>query len=142
VAKTICVDFDGVLHAHMSPFTTPDVIADGPVDGAMEWLDAMIEEGFEIAVFSTRSGAPGGIDAMANWIDEHGGNSLVISFPTEKPIAFLSIDDRGWTFQGTFPTVAEIEAFRPWNMRPFGMKPEAAAEPEPEKRKATLSSNE
>jgi len=122
--KTLLVDFDGVLHAHMSEFTDPAVIADGPVSDAIEWLDEMVKAGFTVAIFSTRSSAPGGVDAMREWLAEHGADPDLFEFPTEKPIAFLSIDDRAWRFEGTFPTTAELEAFTPWNRRTFGLLPE------------------
>jgi hypothetical protein len=37
---TICVDFDGVLHSYASGWKGAGVVADGPVDGAIEWLNA------------------------------------------------------------------------------------------------------
>lgn len=38
-----------------------------------------------------------------------------IGFPTRKPPAFLTIDDRAWLFQGTFPDLELLQHFRPWN---------------------------
>lgn len=38
-----------------------------------------------------------------------------ISWPWFKPPAHLSIDDRALTFQGAWPTIEEIDAFKPWN---------------------------
>lgn len=35
---TLVVDFDGVLHAYESPWTSPWTIPDAPVEGAIEWL--------------------------------------------------------------------------------------------------------
>ena len=40
-----------------------------------------------------------------------------ISFPTEKPPAWLTIDDRAVCFKGTFPTYDEITKFQPWNTK-------------------------
>jgi hypothetical protein len=40
-----------------------------------------------------------------------------IKFPTKKPAAFLQLDDRAMTFNGTFPSIEEMKAFKPWNKR-------------------------
>lgn len=40
-----------------------------------------------------------------------------INWPTDKPPAHLTIDDRGLTFDGTWPTIEFIEAFKPWNKK-------------------------
>lgn len=37
-----------------------------------------------------------------------------IKFPKCKPPAFLTIDDRAWTFTGKFPDFLEIHNFKPW----------------------------
>jgi hypothetical protein len=36
----------------------------------------------------------------------------LIEFPSKKPAAFLSIDDRGWHFDGTFPDPEELLQFK------------------------------
>lgn len=38
-----------------------------------------------------------------------------ISWPTRKPPAFLTIDDRAWTFRGTWPDLPSVLTFEPWN---------------------------
>jgi len=40
-----------------------------------------------------------------------------IKFPVKKPPAYLTIDDRVWRFDGTFPTADEIQHFKPWYRR-------------------------
>ena len=40
-----------------------------------------------------------------------------LRFPLMKPAAFLLIDDRAFTFEGKFPLVQEMLAFKPWNRR-------------------------
>jgi hypothetical protein len=41
-----------------------------------------------------------------------------LRFPTEKPPAFLTIDDRAITFKGTWPEMWQLESFKPWNCGP------------------------
>lgn len=38
-----------------------------------------------------------------------------IKFPTKKPAAFLTIDDRAMQFTGVFPDPAHLLKFEPWN---------------------------
>lgn len=140
MSKTLCVDFDGVLHAYTSGWQGGARVTDGPVPGAMEWLYAMVGHGYDVSVFSTRSSTDEGIFAMqsaikhwmAHWLHNVGldGDSLVpmtlcesmaggivnsLHFPRAKPAAWLTIDDRALCFRGEFPSIETIESFRPWN---------------------------
>lgn len=65
--ELITLDFDGVLHAYTTPFTTADKVEDGAVPGAIKWLLEALDE-YDIAVFSARSSQPGGIPAMRQWL--------------------------------------------------------------------------
>lgn len=129
----ICVDFDGVIHSYTSGWQGADVISDPPVDGAIEWLlehlplpDALGMGGEyvgpEVVIYSSRSKQKGGIEAMKAWlikwgVDEWYFRDDILKFPTQKPAAFLTIDDRAICFTGKFPTSAEMMAFVPWNKK-------------------------
>ena len=41
-----------------------------------------------------------------------------LQFPTHKPPALLTIDDRAFQFKGEFPALDDIENFKPWNKQP------------------------
>jgi len=122
--RILCVDFDGVIHSYKSGWCGMDFIPDPPVPGALEWIEEIIREGFaEIAIYSARSKSPEGLNAMKEWFREYAPDLVrELSFPTEKPAAFLTIDDRAICFQGTFPTPDEMAAFTPWHQRPHGAK--------------------
>lgn len=47
------------------------------------------------------------------------GRCLVkqIKWPWFKPSAFIGLDDRVLTFDGTWPNCADLHAFKPWNKR-------------------------
>ncbi len=113
----LCLDFDGVLHSYTSGWKGADVIPDPPVPGAIEFIkEATVH--FTVAIFSSRSNQPGGISAMKAWLYYHSAGepiNEVIIWPTEKPAAFLTIDDRALTFNGTWPNVKELLNFKPWN---------------------------
>jgi hypothetical protein len=117
--KTVCVDFDGVLHSYTSPWTTAEEIPDPPVPGALEFLTQAVQR-FKVVVFSTRGKKWSGCVAMQDWLSKWGLPDEVvvkIGFTATKPPAVVYIDDRAWHFKGTFPTMAEIDEFKPWNKR-------------------------
>lgn len=127
----LCIDFDGVIHSYSSGWKGADVIPDPPVSGAMRFIwDA--GEHFRVAIYSSRSGQTGGIKAMKRWLADHftahwsgdrtqcDDKLAEIEWPTEKPAAMITIDDRAITFTGTWPSIDELREFQPWNKRPFG----------------------
>lgn len=134
--KVVAIDFDGVIHRHVAPWTVPHEINDGPVEGVFDFLGQVICE-FDIAVFSARAADSQARWAIADWLVEHWSAAQLerwqrferldeVVFATErqskrlarivitarKPHAFLYIDDRGWRFEGTtFPSMDELRAF-------------------------------
>lgn len=121
--KIICLDFDGVIHSYASGWQGANVVADDPVPGALEFICEVLERpDVTLAIYSARSGQPGGIEAMQAWLAMHLGWDLspvqaAISWPTSKPPALVTLDDRAVQFLGTFPPVDELVAFEPWNKR-------------------------
>lgn len=125
--KTLCVDFDGVIHSYRSGWQGPEVIPDDAVPGALPWLIALINKGYRVCIYSSRSGQQGGVGAMQSWFLRqaedlgipNAGQALLdhLEFPTRKPAAYLTIDDRCICFRGTFPDTMEIEAFKPWHSK-------------------------
>lgn len=116
--KTVCLDFDGVIHSYISGWL-PDVteLVDPPVEGAFKFIETLLEAGYDVAVHSSRSHKEGGIEAMKKWFLKHGMEEEIfnqINFPAFKPPAILYIDDRGYQFDGKFPTVEYIDEFKPW----------------------------
>lgn len=128
---TLCIDFDGVLHAYTSGWKGANVIPDPPTDGAMRFLHDAADH-FTLAVFSSRSHQPGGKAAMQKWLtgyfrdywsaDRTRADDILaeIQWPVEKPAAFLSIDDRAMCFNGEWPDPKLLLHFKPWNKRPLG----------------------
>ena len=120
----ILVDFDGVIHSYTSGWQGEGVIPDEPVEGALEWFADLIATGkFTVAIYSSRSKTAEGVSAMRAYI-EHWRiladlPELDYWCPDVKPPAFLTIDDRCIQFNGpgTFPSIEEIENFKPWNKR-------------------------
>lgn len=121
----LCLDFDGVIHSYTSGWKGADRIPDTPVSGAMAFIYTALGY-FRVAIYSSRSNQPGGLKAMQQWIMEHAKRDKDahlwpsawwhdIEWPTEKPPAFVTLDDRALTFTGEWPTFDELRAFKPWN---------------------------
>jgi hypothetical protein len=124
----LSLDFDGVIHSYSSGWKGADIIPDEPVEGAMQFIwDAT--EHFRVCIFSSRSNQPGGKSAMQAWVKKHfmgywGTHAAQaddklseIEWPTEKPPALVTLDDRAVTFTGVFPSIDELRSFKPWNKR-------------------------
>lgn len=128
----LCLDFDGVIHSYSSGWKGAAVIPDPPVPGSLKFIADALKH-FRVAIYSSRSGQAGGINAMIEWLGywsvdkEHGmpgdfdhATWSSIEWPTEKPAAMLTIDDRALTFTGNwadFPIETRLLAFQPWNKR-------------------------
>lgn len=135
----LCLDFDGVCHSYVSGWKGADVIPDPPVSGLFEFLEEASKV-FDVVIFSSRSASdlPGepnnGLVAMRLWFDEWYSKYLfnknpellaeklkfecpIVRFVSEKPPAFLTIDDRAITFTGVWPRVEELRSFQPWFRR-------------------------
>jgi hypothetical protein len=120
---TICIDFDGVLHSYTSGWKGAGNIPDEPVPGAIEWLTSLLNGGnVKPVIYSSRSKEAIGVVAMKTWLMDNGLDKRhiqtgALEFPTEKPAAFLTIDDRAIAFMGWFPPVDAMLDFKPWNMK-------------------------
>jgi hypothetical protein len=126
----LCVDFDGVLHSYVSGWQGAETVMDGPVEGALAWLERCLEH-FDVQIYSSRTAQTGGVAAMRGWLHHHAMTHFkydydtvrsfmeAIRFPLHKPAAFLTIDDRALTFNGDFAAFdpAQLMAFKPWNKR-------------------------
>lgn len=124
----LCLDFDGVLHSYASGWKGGAVIPDPPFPGAIEALRDYTNH-FRVEIFSSRSSMEGGVAAMLAWIEKwarltYGDNDIAwlsrIGYPTIKPPAKVSLDDRAITFNGKWPTPRELKDFQPWYHVPKG----------------------
>lgn len=120
--RTICLDFDGVIHMFTTPFTSARTIPDAPVPGAFDAIRMYLDAGFSVVVCSRRAHWLAGPQAMRDWFrlrcasDILSNQNFVIT--DTKPHAEIYVDDRGWRFEGNnFPSLEDIRDFRPWNKR-------------------------
>lgn len=133
----LCLDFDGTIHSYSSGWQGADVIPDPPTEGAIEFLWEAMDH-FTVVIVSSRLNSAKRRDtafgAIIDWLNRYGlifAPVLVIDWPEEpdwpegslvlsvvRPPSVITIDDRALTFDGTWPDVATLKVFRPWNKRP------------------------
>ena len=114
----LCLDFDGVCHSYTSGWQGVDDIPDPPVPGLGDFLREA-QKHFRVYIHSSRSSNAGGVRAMGEWFERWVGWDIAgqLYFPTTKPPALITIDDRAITFTGTWPDIEELKEFKPWNKR-------------------------
>lgn len=113
---TVAIDFDGVIHSYVSPFTKASEILDPPVEGIKEVINDLHQRGFKVVVMSSRCLGDGGKDAIINYLNLH--DIVVDDVTHEKVGAIAYIDDRAITFDGKVDGLVErIINFSPWNRK-------------------------
>lgn len=125
----LCLDFDGVIHSYERGWQGGDIYG-SVTPGFFEWvLEA--QEYFRLVIYSSRSKEPAGLQAMQRWIENENINWLIrmndpgkanyegftFEYASEKPPAFLTIDDRALTFDGSWGALDPrlLLQFKPWN---------------------------
>lgn len=114
----LCVDFDGVIHDYRDGWQGGRIYGN-VTDGFFAWLE-QAQRLFRVVVYSSRSKDEDGVKAMKSWLAQQNGGILPdgLEFANEKPPAFLTIDDRALTFNGSWGEFepGKLRDFRPWMM--------------------------
>lgn len=124
---TLCIDFDGVIHRYSKGWQN-GVIYDPVMPGFFDWA-VRAQEHFELVIYSSRSKDPEMRSTMREWLQSQmetwaknkPAGSLAFTFASEKPAAFLTIDDRAITFTGNwdmaFLNPAALLNFKTWSQK-------------------------
>lgn len=92
-AKTIAIDFDGVL----AQTNEDDPSRVGPpLPGAIDALHQLVNAGWRIAILSSRARTMEGEEDIKNWLDVNGAPDVVVT--STKIPSDLYIDDRAYQF--------------------------------------------
>ena len=114
----ISLDFDGVINSYESGWTGDHAVVDPPVAGAADALRKYLDAGCTLFIHSCRAATPKGRSAIAVFIQSMGIDPDDITITIEKPRADVYIDDRGFRFEGTFPSVEKLQTLvTPWNRK-------------------------
>jgi hypothetical protein len=100
--NTIALDFDGVLHNLQGGWQGPEIFGE-PVPGALEFVRWLLEQDYNVYVFSTRAAYRVGKIGIKDWLIDNGFPPLEIT--DRKAGGCLYIDDRGYRFEGDFTDV-------------------------------------
>ena len=108
--KTVCLDFDGVIHSYTSGWKGLTVIPDPPIHRVDQAI-ARLRKNYRVVVHSSRCCSEEGIQAIVEWLDK---NSIEVDEVCEhKPPASIYVDDRAIAFTGDWDqTIADISNFR------------------------------
>ena len=103
---TVCLEFDGVIHAGSSTLAG----ANGPpVPGAFEFIHELLEGGFNVVIHSVTGCQPGGPHVIYNWLLRQAcPDADRVRIECSKPDAIMHIDAKGFRFSGVFPPVSGI----------------------------------
>jgi hypothetical protein len=92
-SKKIAVDFDGVIHEFVGGWNkNAKQIYGPPNEGALEKINLLIDQGFEVVVFTARED----FEPVKRWLFEYGFPELEVT--NKKPVALAFIDDRAIRF--------------------------------------------
>ena len=113
-ARTIAIDFDGVLHDDYLGFHDGSCYGD-PIEGSLESIQRLALT-FRVVVFSAKARADRplcngltGSDLIWGWLRKHGFEAHVAEVTSEKPRAELYVDDNGFRFGNWAETISFIE---------------------------------
>ena len=115
--KTLCFDFDGVIHSYVTGWHGINSAWDPPVTGIGEVIQQLRKEGFHIVVHSARCRQPSGVQTIKNYLERH--NIVVDEVVDYKPPAIVTVDDRVICFdpRDLHTLVNRIKEFTPWNKK-------------------------
>ncbi len=102
-ARVIAIDFDGPIHKYREGWKDGSIY-DEPVEGAIAALQKLIDDGYEVVIFTARANEPEHKDAVINWLTDqmknqgYGSYGFPFKVTAQKPNAIAYIDDRGIRF--------------------------------------------
>lgn len=101
--KTIAIDFDGVIHNDHLGYHDGTVYGD-PIPGSLDALASLASK-YRIVIFTAKAkpdrprvNGLTGAQLVWEWLENYGVDKYVYEVTSEKPRAFLYIDDNGYRF--------------------------------------------
>lgn len=102
------VDFDGVIHRYSRGWQDGSIY-DPAMPGAIAALDAMVDHGYDVVIFSTRPA-----DQIRPWIAERWPDrGAEVEITDRKLPAIAQIDDRAIRFESWPQALTDLEDHYP-----------------------------
>ena len=102
--KTISIDFDGVIHKYSKGFQGLDNAYDPPMEGAIESIVKLYNEGYTLKILSSRPK-----EVIYSWLEKYGLSKYIKEVSNHKFPATVYIDDRGMLFENWNQCLDELQ---------------------------------
>jgi|LauGreStaDraftv2_3_1035109.scaffolds.fasta_scaffold00555_3 hypothetical protein len=116
-SNNLSIDFDGVVHNFNKGYHDGTCYGD-PLPGSIEAL-RLLSNKYRIIIFTAKAKASRplvngmtGIEHVADWLERHGVRDCVAEITSEKPRAFLYIDDNAYRFTNWTDTLEFVKSIR------------------------------
>ena len=103
--KTISIDFDGVIHKYSKGFQGVDKAYDPPMEGAIESIEKLYNEGYILKILSSRPK-----EVIYPWLEKYGLSKYIKEVSNYKFPATVYIDDRGFLFKNWEQCLTELQS--------------------------------
>lgn len=103
--KTISIDFDGVIHKYSKGFQGVDNAYDPPMEGAIESIEKLYNEGYILKILSSRPK-----EVIYPWLKKYGLSKYIKEVSNHKFPATVYIDDRGFLFKNWEQCLTELQS--------------------------------
>jgi hypothetical protein len=112
-ANNIAIDFDGVIHIFDKGYYDGTCYGD-PISDSLEAIRELSKK-YKIIIFTAKAkpnrplvNGKTGTQLVEEWLDKYGVLNCVSEITSEKPRAFLYIDDNGYRFENWNDTLRFI----------------------------------
>jgi hypothetical protein len=113
--RNIAVDFDGVVHVFDRGFFNGTCYGD-PIPGAIEAIRTLAKR-YRVVIFTAKAkpnrplvNGKTGTQLVEEWLIKYGIRECVAEITSEKPRAFLYIDDNAYRFKNWADTFVFLES--------------------------------
>ena len=113
-AKTLAIDFDGVIHKNSKGFHDGTVY-DDPIEGSFEALNNLSKD-YRLVIFSAKAksdrpliNGKSGVELIWEWLEKHNMKQFIADVVSDKPRALYYIDDKAIHFTDWNNTLKQIK---------------------------------
>lgn len=113
-ANNLAIDFDGVIHNADKGFYDGTCYGE-PLPGALEAITELARS-YRLVIFTAKAkpnrplvNGKTGTQLVSDWLEKHGVLQYIAEITSEKPRAFLYVDDHAYRFRNWPDTLKYLE---------------------------------